>query len=80
MQIIKYEIEEEKQTIIAEKLTQGFTLVAVSNITEGNFLGFVETNTIPIPQPAQPTNQGLLDNQMTLMNGMVDIYMSQMGF
>ena len=30
----------------------------------------------PIPQP---TTQELMDNQMTLMSGMVDIYMSQLG-
>ena len=78
MQIIKYETEEEKQTIITDKIALGFTLVEISNITEGNFLGFVESATI-VETPIKPTTQDLLDNQMTLMSGMVDIYMSQLG-
>lgn len=42
MQIVKYQTEEESQKIIAEKTAQGLILIAVSNVTEGNFLGFKE--------------------------------------
>lgn len=40
MLIIKYETEEEAERIIAEKNAQGFRLSEIANITEGNFLGF----------------------------------------
>ncbi|AEY64838.1 hypothetical protein [Clostridium sp. BNL1100] len=48
MIIIKYTTEEEGQQIIADKTSQGYTLIEVQNITEGNFLGFLEPNeTLP---------------------------------
>jgi hypothetical protein len=48
MIIIKYTTEEEGQQIIADKTSQGYTLLDVQNIDEGNFLGFLEPNeTLP---------------------------------
>ena len=35
--------QEEYDTIVAEKTSQGLTLTNVQNITEGNFLGFMKT-------------------------------------
>jgi hypothetical protein len=43
MQIVKYTTETEANKIIAEKEALGLTLIEVSNITEGNFLGFAES-------------------------------------
>lgn len=44
MQIIMYDgTQEEYDTIVAEKTSQGLTLTNVQNITEGNFLGFMKT-------------------------------------
>jgi len=42
MQIVKYATEQEAQEIIAQKQKEGLVLTHVSNITEGNFLGFKE--------------------------------------
>jgi hypothetical protein len=42
MIIVKYQTEEEKQQIIGEKVSQGYTLVEVANIKDGNFLGFMK--------------------------------------
>lgn len=48
MIIIKYTTEEEGQQIIVEKISQGYILIEVQNITNGNFLGFLEPNeTLP---------------------------------
>ena len=33
-----------------------------------------------VPKVPQPTNQDIKDNQMVMMNGLTDIYMSQLGF
>lgn len=50
MLIVKYETEEEAQQIIAEKESARYTLVEVSNVKEGNFLGFQEPGwTPPVP-------------------------------
>jgi hypothetical protein len=50
MQIVKYDgTQEEYDRIVAEKTGQGLTLVAVSNITEGDFLGFKEPDEIKEP-------------------------------
>ena len=79
MLIIKYETEEEKQTIITNKIALGFTLVEISNITEGNFLGFVEGTTI-VETPIQPTNIEIQETQMTILSGIADVYMATLGF
>ena len=42
MKIIAYRTEDEKQNIIDNQKTQGFDIVGISNITEGNFLGFMD--------------------------------------
>jgi hypothetical protein len=50
MQIVKYDgTQEEYDRIATEKTAQGLTLVAVSNITEGDFLGFKEPDEIKEP-------------------------------
>lgn len=57
MIIIKYETEEDAQRIIAEKQAEGYTLVEVQNITEGNFLGFEEPGWVPPEIPPDVTEQ-----------------------
>ena len=47
MQIIKYDgTTKEYDRIVAEKTAQGFILTNVSNVTEGDFLGFKEPDEI----------------------------------
>lgn len=66
MIIIKYTTEEEVELIIAEKTSQGYTLVEVQNITEGNFLGFLEPNET-LPENAKTETQKLQDMIDTLI-------------
>ncbi|WP_024834146.1 hypothetical protein [Ruminiclostridium josui] len=66
MIIIKYTTEEEGQQIIAEKTSQGYTLIEVQNITEGNFLGFLESNET-LPENDKTENQKLQDMIDTLI-------------
>jgi len=40
---------------------------------------FIDDTTPIIPPVIQPTNQEIKDNQMTIMNGLTDIYMAQLG-
>lgn len=40
---------------------------------------FINDPTPIIPQPVQPTNKEINDNLMVIMNGIVDIYMAQLG-
>lgn len=47
MLIVKYETEEEAAQIIEVKQGEGYTLVEVQNVTEGNFLGFQEPGWTP---------------------------------
>lgn len=42
MEIVKYETEEERQEIINKKNKEGFTLIEIQNVTDGNFLGFID--------------------------------------
>lgn len=63
MKIIKYQTEEEAAEIIARETANGLIMTAVSNITDGNFLGFMD----PAPQIIEVTsNQQLADIQNTL--------------
>lgn len=55
MQIVKYETEDEAQQIIAEKAAQGLILVQVQNISDGNFLGFMEPSEMPEPHTEKST-------------------------
>lgn len=71
MQIVKFITEEEAQQIIAQKQSEGLILTNVSNVTEGNFLGFKDPDEIPI---ASPTNQGLVENQLILMDVLATMY------
>jgi hypothetical protein len=56
--IIKYETEEEAEQIIAEKVALGLILVEVSNIKEGNFLGFSD-NPLPDKTPIEQQLDGV---------------------
>jgi nitrogen regulatory protein PII len=47
MIIIKYENEEEVKEIVDEQTKKGLIVVEVSNVGEGNFLGFDDRNLIP---------------------------------
>ncbi|MBU3146925.1 hypothetical protein [Clostridium sp. CF012] len=51
MIIIKYENESEVQAITDAQIAKGMHLIAVSNITEGKFLGFDDRDVIQTPQP-----------------------------
>jgi len=72
MRIIKYENESEVEAIVAAQTALGFHLIEVSNVGEGNFLGF-DDRIVIIPS-VQPTNQELSDNQLTLMDVLGTIY------
>jgi hypothetical protein len=72
MQILKYTTEEEKEAIITEKTEQGLTLVAVSNVGEGSFLGFDDRNATPPTN--QPTNQEINNNQIIIMDVLATMY------
>ena len=53
MQIIKYNgTKEEQDKIITEKTSKGLTLTDVSNVTEGNFLGFKDADEMTNIQPS----------------------------
>lgn len=62
MQIVQYQTQEEAEQIIAEKTAQGLTLVEVANITEGNFLGFMENPILP----STPIEARLIEIQNTV--------------
>lgn len=47
MKIFKYETEHEKNQIIDSMTAQGYHLIEVANITEGNFLGFDDRTYAP---------------------------------
>ena len=59
MKIVKYETENEAEQIKNEHIAKGYILVEVSNVTEGNFLGFQETGWI------EPEPETLLRDQLT---------------
>lgn len=81
MQIVKYTTEEEAQQIIDEKIAQGFVLVEVANITEGNFLGFKEpseinsSNNIPLEQQIAE----LKEQNLILMDAIATLYETILG-
>lgn len=55
MQIIAYDgTPEELERIQAEKEAEGFLLVEVQNVVEGNFLGFVDKEGYNPPAPTPP--------------------------
>lgn len=74
MIIIKYEEDSERQPIIDAQIALGFQLIAISNITEGNFLGFDDR--LPVQTYS---NQQIIDNQMTQLDLTVSIYEAQLG-
>lgn len=47
MKIYKYENEEEMLQIIDKSTKEGFVLTNISNIEDGNFLGFTEIEKAP---------------------------------
>lgn len=77
MVIIKYENESEVQSIIDEQTKKGLHLVSVSNVIEGNFLGFDDRDVVPqIPNvdSNQLTMKELQDNQLIIMSAIADLY------
>lgn len=70
MIIIKYENKSEVQGIIDSQTALGMHVVAVSNVGEGNFLGFDDRVDI------QPANQEILDGQQTIKDGMADMFIA----
>lgn len=76
MVIIKYETQDEVQALTAAQTALGMHLVAVSNITEGNFLGFDDRDVVtPIP-PEQVTMQQSMADQQTIKDGIADLYIA----
>jgi len=66
MQIIKYDgTQAEQDRITAEKQAEGLILTHVSNVTEGNFLGFME-NSIPVVTPLE-TRLDSIENTLDLL-------------
>jgi len=66
MIIVAYTTDEEAEQIKADKAAEGYTLVAVSNITEGNFLRFEEPGwTPPVHEPALTAQVAALQEEMT---------------
>ena len=49
MEILKYSNQDEYEKLIAEKTAQGLVLTNVSNVKEGNFLGFKELSELKTP-------------------------------
>ena len=41
---------------------------------------FIDDTTPIVPPIIQPTNQEVMDMQITMMSGIADIYMAQLGF
>jgi len=73
MQIIAYQTEEEKQEIIASKLSEGLLLVNVSNVKEGNFLGFTE-NPLKDPTPIEQQVAQLQQDNVILMDALATTF------
>lgn len=59
MRIISYDgTKEEKERIEAEQAEEGYMLVEIQNIVEGNFLGFVDKDGYnPTPPPTPEATQ-----------------------
>jgi hypothetical protein len=70
MQIVKYETEQEAQQIIQEKEALGFVLIEVSNITEGNFLGFTEPQSLI----KRTTLDEVIEQNLVLMDALATIF------
>ena len=67
----------EGQTIIEGEIESEIGEIGQIQQADGSFID----DTTPIILPViQPTNQEIKDNQMVIMNGLTDIYMSQLGF
>lgn len=74
MIIIKYETEEEAQQIIQTKQAEGFVLIAVSNVTEGNFLGFDDSTPTPVDPALEVRLTGLKEDNLILMDVLATMY------
>jgi hypothetical protein len=75
MEIFKYNTEDEAQAIIAKQTAQGLVLSNVANITEGNFLGFMESEKVGIITNALPEQLAELKEQvLTLMDAVATLY------
>lgn len=74
MKIIKYDgTEQSKELIVNEQENNGFTLTAISNITEGNFLGFMD-NPIIQPPPIEQQIEQLKQDNLILMDVLATMY------
>lgn len=66
MRIIKYENGDEMQNIIDSNVSDGYLLVEVANVTEGNFLGFEEA--IKVDEiTAEITNEITVDDKINYL-------------
>lgn len=69
VRIFKYDgTQEEQERIAAEQLTNGYVLTHISNITEGNFLGFMKDGTVPEPKTSIEEKIELLKQDITQNN------------
>jgi hypothetical protein len=74
MIIIKYENESEVQAIVDTQTALGMHQIAVSNVGEGNFLGFDDRDVVQSVLPVTYTNQEIIDNQQTMKDAIADAY------
>ncbi|MBU3216640.1 hypothetical protein LL033_17475 [Clostridium estertheticum] len=67
MIIIKYINESEVKAITDAQIAKGMHLISVSNVTEGNFLGFDDRDVVPTVIPNDPVQSPL---QLTILEAL----------
>ena len=85
MLIIPYDgTEEHMNSIASQKKSEGYRLKEVQNITEGNFLGFMDTQPqIEIIQVEEPVTNSQLEElqsqNLILMDALATLYETVLG-
>ncbi|WP_018213731.1 hypothetical protein [Desulfitobacterium hafniense] len=79
MRVIKYDSEDEVQSIIAEQELNGLILVEVANVTEGNFLAFDDRYVEPvmpssIPRPIEEQLSQIKGDNLILMDALATVF------
>lgn len=75
MKIMKYDNESDLQSIIDEQTALGLHVVAISNVVEGNFIGFDDRDIVPTVTPT-PLETQILEGQQTIKDGLADMYIA----
>lgn len=76
MIIVKYQTESEAEAIITEKTAAGYVLTNVDNVTEGNFLGFVEADKAP---SSEPTLSEIKEQNLVIMDALATLFETMIG-